>query len=134
MKTIIVTRHPGALNWLKKHHPELDDREYCPICGGRGTVDAFYVRPHATPEDVAGNRVIGILPNRLSCLAAEYWELDLPGLPAEARGKELSCEEMELYGAKLTRYFVLTEVDMRQLMRDLTDSDELPYRIGSGAP
>ena len=28
-------------------------------------------------------------------------------IPSEARGKELSCEEMERYGARLTRYTVL---------------------------
>ena len=120
MNTVIVTRHPGALRWLRKHHPEiLSEPDYCPvdheanepcaICGGSGLVPSEMVVSHAKPEDVSGNRVIGILPNRLSCLAAEYWELDLPDLPAEARGKELSCDEMESYGARLTRYVVLDQ-------------------------
>lgn len=129
MKTIIVTRHPGALEWLRKHYPELFETTY----QEDPAVDLEVVEPivvaHADPAGVAGNRVIGVLPFHLAALAAEYWNLDI-SVPAEARGKELTCADMERYGARLTRYVVFTEPDMRAMMRDLTGNDELPYRIG----
>lgn len=106
MRTIIVTRHPGALEWLQKHHEELCDMDF-PESENVAPTNHTKVILHATPEDVAGNRVIGILPNRLSCLAAEYYEIDLPGLRPEQRGKELSCAEMEAAGARPTRYVVI---------------------------
>jgi len=44
MKTIIVTRHPGALIWLQTHHPELTD---------------VTTLSHAGEDDLKGNIVVG---------------------------------------------------------------------------
>jgi CRISPR-associated protein Csx16 len=92
MKTIIVTRHLGALEWLRKHHPELGEAK---------------VVSHASPDDLQGNRVIGVLPVNLAALCAEYWHLSMQ-VPPEARGKELSAEEMEQFGCSIERFIVRT--------------------------
>lgn len=123
MRTIIVTRHPGALEWLRKHYPELFETTY----QEDPAVDLEVVEPivvaHAEPVGVAGNRVIGVLPFHLAALAAEYWHLDI-SVPAEARGKELTCAEMERYGARLTRYLVLDAQYIEHLKNILAGARE----------
>lgn len=118
MKTIIVTRHEGALEWLRKHHPELTE-ELCQSCQGLGGCAhcgaheqgegyvpiAIDVLTHATPDDVRGNRVIGVLPEELSSLCAEYWKLSM-NVPPGMRGKEISCADMERLGCSVKRYEV----------------------------
>jgi len=87
-KVFIVTRHPGAVAWLKSK-------------GFEGEVVA-----HLTPEMVdEGDVVIGVLPVHL---VAELKEkrarviiLVLPQVPPEKRGQELSPEEMDRFGARL---------------------------------
>ena len=44
-QTLFVSRHAGALDWLRAHHPEL--------------AEACRHVTHATPADLAGNIVIG---------------------------------------------------------------------------
>jgi CRISPR-associated protein Csx16 len=92
-KTIIVTRHPGALDWLRKHHPELGEAE---------------VVSHASPEQIQGARVIGVLPVNLAAVCGEYWHLAME-VPPEARGKELSREDMERFGCDIEK-FVVTKI------------------------
>lgn len=89
-KTIIVTRHPGALEWLKKHHPEFGGAE---------------VAAHVSPDQIAGAVVIGVLPVNLAAICGEYWHL-LMEVPPEARGKELKCEDMESFGCSIRRFHV----------------------------
>ena len=89
--TIFVSRHPGAIAWIQKHHPEFGEAK---------------VIGHATPGDIKGNRIIGVLPVDLASLAGEYWHLTMR-LPPEARGKELSLEEMEQYGCSIERYEIV---------------------------
>jgi len=90
VETVIVTRHVGALQWLNKHHPEFGEAR---------------VITHATPELVRGKRVVGILPVQLAAECAEYWHLEM-SVPREKRGAELTAEELERFGCKLTRYEV----------------------------
>lgn len=114
MRTIIVTRHPGAIEWLRKHHYELFETTY----QEDPAVDLEIIEPtviaHAEKVGVEGNRVIGVLPFHLAMLAAEYYHLDM-NIPAEARGKELSCFDMEKFGARLTRYYIFDEDGMKKL-------------------
>lgn len=91
IKTIIVTRHPGALDWIQKHHPEIGD---------------VRIITQAAPKDLAGNRIIGILPVNLAALCGEYWSLDME-IPLEFRGKELMCEDMERFGCSIKRWVVV---------------------------
>jgi len=90
MKTVVVTRHAGALEWLRKHHPEFEDCE---------------VLAHARPEDLIGNRVVGVLPVHMASMCAEYWHLEMT-VPPDCRGKELTVEDMERFGCHITRYTV----------------------------
>ena len=91
METIIVTRHKGLVRWLEKN-------------GITGKVIQ-----HALPEDIEGKEVIGVLPPHLACLAEAIITVDVPNLPLEKRGMDISPEEMDLYGAILKRYVVLGE-------------------------
>jgi putative CRISPR-associated protein (TIGR02620 family) len=129
MKTVIVSRHPGAMDWLRKHHPEMfpmqicvgcngtgfvgeDGSEECISCDGHGEIPMLgtVVLSHASPDDVRGNRVIGILPEELSTLAAEYWKINVR-VPAEYRGKELSCADLERFGCKIKRWIIIDPKD-----------------------
>lgn len=128
MRTIIVTRHPGAIEWLRKHHPELVETTYCCIdheandscafCHGTGVEEDISIRDHIGKDemsDLEDARVVGILPFNLAVLAAEYYHLDME-IPAEARGKEISCSDMEKFGAHLTRYYVFDEDGMKKVL------------------
>jgi len=87
-ETVIVTRHAGAVEWLEG------------ICVyGR-------VIAHATADDVRGKIVIGALPFHLAALATRVGIIDLPGLTAEQRGRDLTVEEMNAAGAALVFYTV----------------------------
>jgi CRISPR-associated protein Csx16 len=94
MSTYFVTRHPGAVEWATKN--------------GFAGVD---VVNHFDPKVVnVGDKVIGNLPVDLAAVVCrrggEYHHLVLD-LPPEARGKELSAEDMDAYGAKVQRFDVI---------------------------
>ena len=110
METKIVTRHDGALEWVKKHHPEFADVE---------------VIAQASPEDLKGNRIIGTLPIHLAAICKRYWHLEMT-VPADRRGTEISCEDMEKFGCKITRFEVIkiSGID--------SDKRECPF-MGQGA-
>lgn len=88
MKTMIVTRHAGAIEWLR-------------LRGVEGAVIS-----HATPDQVRGCAVYGVIPLNLAAEAAEVWAIDLPGLKPEDRGSDLTPEEMDRAGATLSGYRV----------------------------
>ena len=87
---LIVTRHPGLVEYLR----ELGL-----------AADGVVVVSHATPENVAGKRVCGVLPHNLSCLCESFTEVPL-NLPAELRGQELSLEQVRLYAGEPVTYVV----------------------------
>ena len=97
MTTYFITRHPGAVDWAVKN----------------GVVGAT-VLPHVGEDFFASlkeaDKVIGILPVALAfrvCAAgAEFYDLSLPQLPAEMRGKELTASQMDAFGATVTRFIV----------------------------
>lgn len=101
MSTIIITRHPGAVEWLRWAHPDL-------------TTGDVQVIAHMSDDDVAtltaNDVVIGVLPLALAAkvcaIAGSVVGLDLPHLPAHLRGKELTAAEMMFCGARLTEYTV----------------------------
>jgi len=93
MSTIAVTRHPGARAWLRRQGVAVDR-----------------IVEHLDLDQVeAGDTVIGTLPVHLAAevcrRGARYLHLVLD-LPPEARGRELSAEDMERYGARLAPYEV----------------------------
>lgn len=88
-----VTRHPGAVEWARRKGLRID-REVA----------------HLDPERIAaGDTVVGILPvhlaARVCARGARYLNLSLD-LPAQARGRELSADELEAYGARLEPFGV----------------------------
>lgn len=87
---IIVTRHAGLVAWLEETQ------------GVTGEVIS-----HVTSTDqVAGRVVYGALPLHLAAEAEEVVVVDMPRLPAELRGVDLTPEQMEEAGATLARYRV----------------------------
>jgi putative CRISPR-associated protein (TIGR02620 family) len=89
---LIVTRHRPLVDWL----------------AARGITGK--VIDHASPEDVAGRDVYGVLPQRLAAEANSITEVDLSGLSREDRikftGGDFSVEDMDRWGAVLQRYIV----------------------------
>jgi CRISPR-associated protein Csx16 len=90
---LVVTRHPGLVTVL------LED----------GVVpEGTEVVAHATPEQVRGKHVYGVLPLHLAAEAASVTEVTLD-LPAELRGQELSAEQVRQYRTGTTTYQVTRE-------------------------
>ena len=95
-RTIIITRHRGLIEWLRRHG-----------------IEASRVTEHATAEDVRGRIVYGVLPLSLAAEAAEVWTVDMPSLRPDQRGVDLTPEEMDAAGATLSGYRV-TRIQGRQ--------------------
>ena len=87
--SLIVTRHAGAVEWLRRQ-------------GIEGEVVAHV----GDPEQVRGRVVYGVLPFYLASIAAEVVTIDMPGLRQDQRGQDLSPEEMDSAGATLRTYVV----------------------------
>ena len=92
-KTLVVTRHAGAVEWLQNY----------------GFADCEVVN-HFTPEMIkAGDVVVGILPLNLvaevNLKGGRFFALDLV-VPAELRGIEMTAEMMTRLGAKIQEYRV----------------------------
>jgi len=91
--TTIITRHPGLVQYLAEI----------------GLTDAgAEVLAHATPDNVRGKHVCGVLPHSLSCLTASFTEVPL-ALPAELRGVELTLDQVRQYAGTPVTYRV-TEI------------------------
>jgi CRISPR-associated protein Csx16 len=91
MTTWFITRHPGARSWAVQQNLVID--RYC---------------THLDPADIqAGDTIIGSLPVHLAaavCSAgANYINLSID-LPAHARGKELTCEQLIQFNARLEAF------------------------------
>ena len=90
--TWIVTRHAGALEWLRKQ-------------GWAGTSVAHLELQRVKP----GDRVVGTLPLHLAAAVCEqggrYFHLSLDVTP-ELRGRELSAGQMRDCGARLEAFEV----------------------------
>ena len=94
-RTIFVTRHAGAREWARRQGLVVDE-----------------VVEHLEPEEVhAGDLVIGTLPVHLVAeinrRGARYKHLTLD-IPPEHRGRELSADDMEKFGARLQEYCVVS--------------------------
>lgn len=89
----VVSRHPGALDWLRRR---LHGRP-------------FRVLAHLEPgfRPAPGDRVYGVLPltwvERIVRAGAEAWVLEAE-VPAALRGHELSAAQLDALQARLVRY------------------------------
>jgi len=93
MTTYLITRHPGAIEWARRHGIDVD-RQIA----------------HLDPAEIrAGDVVIGALPVHLAAQVCarggRFFNLSLD-MPADARGRELTPDELEKYGARLEEYIV----------------------------
>lgn len=86
-ETIIVSRHAGVVEWLRS----------------RGITGEVVTHVN-DPTEIAGKDVIGILPLHLASVAASITTIDMPGLPADKRGVDLTPAEMDAYGAHFSVY------------------------------
>jgi len=90
VETVVVTRHPALVEYLREEGLISPDVQ---------------VIEHATAEDVRGKRVFGILPLHLAVEAEEVVHIPLD-LPPEARGRELTIEEVRRYAGAPVTYVV----------------------------
>ena len=96
MAVFFITRHQGARDWAARH----------------GHSDATIIE-HLSDAHIAalgeGDAVIGTLPvhiaAQVSARDARYLHLEMT-IPHEARGRDLSADEMQAFGAHLTEYEV----------------------------
>jgi len=96
MNTVVVTRHPALMGYL--------------VSEGIAPATARVVT-HATPEDITGAHVIGVLPLHLAALAACVTVVPL-ALTPELRGVELDEDQIRaLAGPPET--FVVKAVPLR---------------------
>ena len=89
-EVVVVTRHSGLVWYLI---------EIGLISEGASVLS------HATPDDVRGRHVIGVLPLRLAALAALVTEVPLD-IPPELRGVELTLEQVRQYAGEPVTYIV----------------------------
>lgn len=93
MTTWFVTRHPGAVEWAQRQGLRVDRQT--------AHLDIAEVSP--------GDTVIGILPVKMAAQVCErgarYLALAVD-LPPEARGRELSADELQAFGAALEEFSV----------------------------
>lgn len=89
-QTIVITRHTALVAYLIETGVIAHDTP---------------VLAHATPEDVRGRHVVGVLPLSLAALAVSVTEVPL-ALTPEDRGRELGIERMREIAGAPVRYTV----------------------------
>lgn len=92
MTTYFVTRHPGARDWAARQGLEAERRD------------------HLDPAEIrTGDIVMGTLPVHIvadiQSRGARYLHLELT-VPLAQRGQDLSADDMDRFGARLTEYLV----------------------------
>jgi len=90
LDTIIVSRHPAAIEWLRATHPEFAE---APVLAS------------ATADDVRGKHVVGNLPLSLAAEAAMVSAFEFTG--PQPRGAEYTVADMVAAGARLRTYAVV---------------------------
>ena len=95
MVDLVVTRHQGLVEYLLE----------------RGIITRDVpVISHATPDQVRGKDVIGVLPPHLSCLTRSVTKIPL-NLTPQMRGMELSVDDVRKIAGPARTYYV-TEVTL----------------------
>lgn len=97
MSVYFISRHQGAKDWALENNIQVDHWiEH---------LDMSIIKPQ--------DKVYGTLPIHIAAklcdIGAQYWHLSLE-MPAQARGMELSAQDMRNFGAHIQRFIVRTEV------------------------
>lgn len=90
MADLIITRHKALVHYLVEIGLAAPNTP---------------VISHATADDVRGRHVIGVLPLWLAHFAASVTEVPLR-VPADARGRELSLDEVRQWAGDPTTYVI----------------------------
>lgn len=102
-ENVIVTSHSGAIEWLRRQGIEGD------------------VIPRVSENMVRGKTVYGFLPPKLAQAAKKVIGVEIPYLPSDKVGLDLTADEMEEYGARLVgvemRFFELRG-NLNETLRD----------------
>jgi len=95
MTTYFISRHEGAINWIKAH--------------GKIKIDLFISHLDNQEDFNSGDIVIGSLPIHLifelQSRGVRYFNLSI-NIPEHKRGIELSVEDLLLLGVCLVEYAV----------------------------
>jgi len=95
MANLLITRHPGAVDWAKKAGYQFD---------------AFYSHLDDLTCVHSGDNCFGILPvniaEQICAIGASYYHLSL-NLPSELRGQELTAEQLESCNARFEQFVVV---------------------------
>jgi len=91
VEKVVITRHASLVELLRE----------------RGIIWWGDVRiiPHATPDDVRGQHVVGVLPLSLAALAVTVTEIPL-ALAPEDQGRELDIERLRQVAQPARTYVV----------------------------
>ena len=103
-KVTVITRHQALIDLLLQE--------------GLIQEGDYVVVPHATPEDVKGRVVIGILPLPLAALAKEVIS-PIIELRPDDRGRELSLEELRERFRGVQRFRVFPAERIEEARQDL---------------
>ncbi len=87
---IIVSQHQAVIEWIKQEF-NMDD-------------EVTVLTQVTSPEQIAGAIVIGTLPPHLAASTKYYGALELPDLPAELHGQELTVQQMRDAGCTINWY------------------------------
>lgn len=93
MTTYFITRHAGAIEWAERRGVRVDAR--------MAHLDPALIQP--------GDVVIGTLPIQLAASVCArgglFFNLSLD-VPPQARGRELTADDLEAFGARLEAFEV----------------------------
>lgn len=93
MTTYFITRHAGAVDWACEQGIAAKQVQH---------LDVDLIRP--------GDVVMGTLPVQLAAKVvargARYLHLSID-VPSDARGRELSADDMVAYGARLQEFHII---------------------------
>lgn len=101
---LLLTRHQGLIDWLI--HKKIVSPE-------------IKVLPHAAyPEVVKDLHVIGVAPLWLAAECKSFTEIRLD-IPSEARGKELSMDDLDKYIHSINTYYNIQKNTVYKASREL---------------
>jgi len=106
METIVVTRHPALVAYLREEGIITDDAQ---------------IMEHVSEEEVRGWHVVGVLPLHLAAAARMVTVVPLD-LPPEARGRELTVEEVRRYAGPPQTFVVRTKEAWTEMLDHLYDA------------